>query len=155
MRSQRESGAFVHVARIELRVCEDPEDPERRLLLPVKNNLAKAPGLAYRIEPWEENREIGVAVWEEGTVDITIQDVEADDSGDGRSALAEAIEWLSSAIKDGPAKASELKKQARAEGVAEKTLNRAKKKLKIKPYRKDNAWWWELPQAESTSSFVV
>jgi hypothetical protein len=53
------SGAFVQVARVELRVCEDPSDDDRRLLLVVKNNLAKAPGLSYRIELWEANPEIG------------------------------------------------------------------------------------------------
>ena len=48
------SGAFVQVARIELRVVEDPEDADRRLLLSVKNNLGASPGLAYRIESGRE-----------------------------------------------------------------------------------------------------
>ena len=41
--------AFVAAARAAWLIGEDPDTPERRLFLPVKNNLGKAGGLAYRL----------------------------------------------------------------------------------------------------------
>ena len=137
------SGAFVQVARIELRVVEDPQDPDRRLLLPVKNNLAAAPGLAYRIQSGSNGA--GFAVWEEGTVDITIGEVEADGSDGDQSTIEEVVEWLRGFLSDGPVKASEAHSQAKKNGFALSTLKRAKKKLRVDAKQSDRAWWWNLP----------
>lgn len=137
------SGAFVQVARIELRVVEDPEDQERRLFLPVKNNLASAPGLAFRIASGPNKA--GFAVWEEGTVSTTISEVENDDGRDDGSALEEAVDWLRGFLSEGEVLASEGKKKSRADGIKERTLERAKKKLRVKSYQKDRSWWWQLP----------
>lgn len=139
------SGAFVQVARIELRVAEDPDNPDRRLLLPVKNNLAAAPGLAYRIESGSNGA--GFAIWEEGTVDISIGEVEADGVGQDRSAINEAIEWLEGFLSDGPVKASEALSQGRKHGIAEATLKRAKKRLQVASVQRDRSHWWQLPDA--------
>jgi len=137
------SGAFVQVARIELRVVEDPEDQERRLFLPVKNNLASAPGLAFRIVSGPNKA--GFAVWEEGTVSTTISEVENDEGRDDGSALEEAVDWLRGFLSEGEVLASEGKKKSRADGIKERTLERAKKKLRVKSYQKDRSWWWQLP----------
>lgn len=140
------AGADVQVARIELRVVEDPEDQERRLLLPVKNNLAAAPGLAYRIRSSDNGA--GFAEWEEGTVDISIAEVEADGVGDDRSAMEEAINWLNSFLSEGPVKASEAKREANKDGITEATLKRAKKRLRVESYQRDRSHWWRLPEGE-------
>jgi hypothetical protein len=137
------SGAFVQVARIELRVCEDPEDPERRLLLPVKNNLAAAPGLAYRIKSSDNGA--GFAVWEEGTVDLTIAEVESEGGAEDRSAVDEAQAWLLSFLSEGAVKASEAKRKANQDGISERTLKRAKKTMEIVTEQRDRCWWWRLP----------
>lgn len=139
------SGAFVQVARIELRVVEDPEDQERRLLLPVKNNLAAAPGLAYRIRSSDNGA--GFAEWEEGTVDISIDEVESE-GGSDRSALEEAEAWLFCVLSEGPVKASEVKQKANKDGIAEATLKRAKKRLRVESYQSDRSHWWRLPEGE-------
>jgi hypothetical protein len=141
------SGAFVQVARIELRVVEDPEDPDRRLLLPVKNNLAAAPGLAYRIHSGSNGA--GFAVWEEGTVDISIGDVEADESRESQSAIDEVGVWLQGFLSDGPVKASEALKESRKIGFAEKTLKRAKKRLGVVANQSERVWWWQLPEGSN------
>ncbi len=144
------SGAFVHVARIELRVVEDPEDANRRLLLPVKNNLAAAPGLAFRIQSGANKA--GFAVWEEGTVSTTIGEVESDDGSDDRSALREAVNWLRAFLSEGAVQASETKKKSRADGIKERTLDRAKKQLRVKSFQKDRFWWWQLPGETTTDA---
>jgi hypothetical protein len=137
------SGAFVQVARIELRVCEDPEDADRRLFLPVKNNLGAAPGLAYRIE--SATNGAGRAKWEDGPVEITIGEVESDGGSEDRSAIEEAVEWLRAFLAEGAVKASEAKKQAGRDGVSEVTLKRAKKRLGVMAEQRERCWWWRLP----------
>ena len=143
------SGAFVQVARIELRVCEDPEDADRRLLLPVKNNLAAAPGLAYRIQSGSNGS--GFAVWEEGTVEISINEVENEGGSEDRSAIEEAVEWIRGFLSDGAVKAAEAKKQAFKDGIADRTLNRAKKKLGVKTEQRERVWWWQLSEQSNSS----
>jgi putative DNA primase/helicase len=146
------SGAFVQVCRIELRVCEDPEDADRRLLLPVKNNLGAAPGLAYQIESADNGS--GRAVWEADPVSITIGEVESEGGGDDRSAVEEAIEWLSGFLSGGPVKASEAKKQAGRDGIAEVTLKRAKKKLRVAAEQRERCWWWRLPDQSLEEAMI-
>ena len=43
-------------------------------------------------------------------------------------------------------KASEAKKQAGRDGIAEVTLKRAKKKLRVAAEQRDRCWWWRLPE---------
>jgi hypothetical protein len=138
------------VARIELRVVEDPQDPDRRLLLPVKNNLAAAPGLAYRIQSGDNGA--GFAVWEEGTVDITIGEVEADGSDGDQSTIGEVVEWLQGFLSEGRIKASEIKKQSLKEGFSWITVKRAKKKLEVVAKQLERAWWWSLPEGSQGTS---
>ncbi len=137
------SGAFVQVARVELRVCEDPEDSNRRLLLTVKNNLAAAPGLAYQIA--SATNGAGYVVWQEETVDISISEVEAAGVGKDRSAITEATEWLQSFLSEGPVKAAEVIRQGKQVGFSESTLNRAKKLVGVETGQRQRAWWWMLP----------
>jgi len=139
------SGAFVHVCRVELRVLEDPNDADRRLFLPVKNNLAAAPGLAYRIESADNGA--GHTIWEDGPVDLQIGEVEADCGTEPRGAIDEAVEWISAMLADGPVKASEMEQQARRDGISESTLKRAKSRLKVKSYQENRGWWWRLAEA--------
>ena len=109
----------------------------------MKNNLAAAPGLAYRIE--SATNGAGFAVWQDGTVDISIGEVEADDGGEDRSALAEACEWLRSFLAEGPVKSGEAIPQARKDGISEMTLKRAKKVVGVETEQKHRGWWWKLP----------
>jgi hypothetical protein len=99
--------------------------------------------LAYRIESADNGS--GRAVWEDGTVEITISEVESDGGGDDRSAIEEAIEWLSGFLSGGPVKASEAKKQSGKDGIAERTLKRAKQRLRVTAEQKERCWWWSLP----------
>lgn len=139
------SGAFVHVCRVEMRVVEDRDDPDRRLFLPVKNNLAAAPGLAYRIASADNGA--GHAVWEDGPVDVTIDEVEAEGGTEPRRAIDEAEEWISAMLAEGPVKASEIEKLSRQDGISESTLKRAKARLKVKSYQENGCWCWRLPKS--------
>lgn len=136
------SGAFVHVCRVELRVVEDPETPDRRLLLPVKNNLASAAGLAYRIESTANGA--GVAIWEEGPVTVTIEEIEAEDGGEARGALSEALAWLTAQLAQGRALSKAITSAAKDDGISHSTLKRAKARMKVFAFQEDRKWWWSL-----------
>jgi len=70
--------AFVAAARAVWQVCADRDVPSRRLFLPVKMNLARASGLAFRIT------DHGIA-WETGVVEISADDAEADQGAEPTS----------------------------------------------------------------------
>ena len=65
--------AFVAAARAVWAVAKDREDPERRLLLPVKCNLGPdQSGLAYRVVPVDD---VACIEWEPDPVDVDLFDV--------------------------------------------------------------------------------
>jgi hypothetical protein len=68
---------------------------------------------------------------------------------EGRTAKREAKEFLLERLRAGPVKADDIIDEAKQEGIAKRTLDRAKKELSIKsrktPSKFDGAWFWELP----------
>ena len=64
-----------------------------------------------------------------------------------RSATDEAQSWLIEVLGPGPMKASDVQKEARQAGSADKPLRSARERLQIKPYRREftGGWWWTLP----------
>lgn len=57
-------------------------------------------------------------------------------------ALEQAIEWLETALADGPRPAAELVAAAAQDGISEATLRRAKRELGIKAIRDRKGWAW-------------
>ncbi|MHC4563394.1 MAG: AAA family ATPase [Planctomycetota bacterium] len=144
------SVGFVATVRAGWLVVNDKEEPLRRLFLPLKTNLAaEMTGLAYRIEPSQHNPDIGVISWERGTVTVSADEALAVTHGDGSdsSELGSATEWLRTELVNGPMLVNEINVDAKANGIAPRTLRRAKDALGIKP-RKDGSggrWSWALP----------
>jgi putative DNA primase/helicase len=139
------SVAFVAQARTVLAVGEDPDTPGRRLLVSVKNNLGPlAPALAFRIS------EAGLA-WEPGIVEGTAEDLLAGDEPASRSETHErdlAVTFLRDLLAEGPATSKQIMADAKANGIAQRTLWRAKAGLGIIAERakgQTGAWYWMLP----------
>ena len=62
------------------------------------------------------------------------------------SRLAEAIEWLKAKLSGGPVPSKNLLKDAKQDGVAEKTLRRAKDVLRAEASKNGSGGWdWKLP----------
>jgi len=65
------------------------------------------------------------------------------------SALEEAEAWLRDALASGPRLATEMVLTAKAAGIAERTLRRARKRLKIRAEKQggsmEGKWWWVPP----------
>ena len=144
------SRAFTGLARSVWHLSKDNDNDERRLFLPGKNNLAKRQaGLAFTIAG-----EPASIRWEKDPVDMSADEALQGESN-GDSAVAEAVKWLREALDDGAVEGKQLRKDARADGIAERTLERAKKVLKVEngPDGFGGPWKWKLP--ESAKSLPV
>lgn len=141
--------AFIAAARAAFSVSKDPDDELRRLVLPVKNNLAPdTGGLAYRIRIEDG---IPCIQWEPEPVYITAEDALSTEK-EHRSATAEATDFLREVLADGPMRATDVQKEARQAGISDKPLRAARERLRIKPrkqgghFGKDaQCWMWQLP----------
>lgn len=147
------TGSFAYIAapRLGFFVTKEP-DTDRTLLLAVKNNLGpKAPGRGYRIA----TKEIGYGIvapylqWDDAPVDYTAdQAIAANNAANkGGSALEDAKEFLRELLADGPINAKEGDHAAKANGIAERTLYRARKDLGVTAKHDDSfegGWKWTL-----------
>jgi hypothetical protein len=148
---------FVAQARSAYIVTKDPSDAERRLMLPVKNNIAAKgqSGLAYKIEgvtifpPGRRPIETSRVVWDGyATVGVNEALVASDTLTDGGTQFDKAEAFLRDLLKDGALSVAEIEQVARMEGISERTLRRAKGNLHVRS-RKDGLqgpWMWELSQ---------
>ena len=156
------SRAFTGIARAFWHLTRDSENKARRLLLPGKNNLApEGDGLAFTIcgEP-------AAIVWEREPVQMTADDaLAAEIGGDGgerrgRPALErdDATEWLAFELADlQEHPVSQLQEDAKAAGIAWRTVQRAATTLKVKRHRDGfgGAFVWRLPKPGNLSPDVV
>ena len=144
--------AFVAAARAAFAVVKDQDDPERRLFLPLKNNIGNdTTGFSFRIEPVSlpGGIETSAIRWGDEAITVTADEAMTSNDPEEMSALDEAVEFLESILAAGAMAAKELKANAKDAGIAERTLIRAKKTLGIKPkkvgFMGDSKWVWELP----------
>jgi hypothetical protein len=133
--------AFVAAARAVFAVAEDQDDPGRKLFAPLKMNLGpKPPTLAFRIG-------VDGLTWDIGPVDV-----DAETALGGWEAKAERNErqragaFLRDALADGSAMVEDISKQAKAAGISEATLRRAKESLGVQAYKVGypGVWWCAL-----------
>jgi putative DNA primase/helicase len=154
------SMAFVAHARAAYVVAKDRDDPERRLMLPAKNNIGNdASGYAFRLESIELPSGIHTSrvAWEPDLVtDVTADEAAAPaEASEGRSALEEAAEFLRELLADGPMPAKRVLAEAREAGHAEKTIRRACRGLVDRQKLGGNygsgaqQWVWALKMAKT------
>ena len=138
--------AFAAAARAVWAIVKDTADPQKRLFLPAKLNLARDPdGLAYRITD-------GRVAWESQPVRMHADDafaaevaaMEAKPKGVERK---EAGEWLRERLASGPSPSKDVIEEAKEFGFSEKTLRRAYTEMggKARKSKFDGGWLWELP----------
>lgn len=143
--------AFVAAARAVWAVTKDENEPTRRLMVSVKNNLARDPGgLAYHLHG--DGDEVPALAWESEPVAITADEALAPPApGPEPEDRTEAMTWLREALVDGPRLAKEVEEEAReAHDITQRTLRRARKKMGVVAYRPENPgpWWWRLAEHE-------
>ena len=135
-----------------LAVVRDQEDPGRRLLLILKSNYAKDQqegALAFCPDTDEDGRPRLLWAPDRIAVDPELAMNGALDPGE-KAAGDEVIEWLRTALAGGPQAAADLRKEARGEGIADRTLKRGAKRLGVIIERKGFPCrsTWQLPDAQ-------
>jgi RecA-family ATPase len=149
--------AFVGAARSGYIVTKDPDDEEARLLLPVKQNVAPgdAKGLAFRIEGCTVTGQDGEAIQTSRIVWGGYTETKADDAlsalgNDEASEQDRAVAFLKSALNSGPAPMKEIEAWAEGEGIAQRTLRRAKRHLNVQSVKLglQDGWAWQLSHKE-------
>ena len=120
---------FTAAARSVWNVSKGQDDPNRRLFLPIKMNLAPdTSGLAFSVVD-------GCIVWEADPVTMTADDLfaqEADAQQGSRTAdWEEAANWLADVLTDGALPTADVKSLARKNGIGEKSLRTAREQLQV------------------------
>lgn len=134
-----------------------------RLFLPGKHNLAPdaIKGLRYDIQSADVSAITGVPNPPHGTPYIefggedstSAEEAMGGENKPGRKpdALNEAIEFLTTELKDGPVAANALSKSAKGAGISDGTLRNAKAVLRIESVKLaqfEGGWAWKLPDPD-------
>jgi putative DNA primase/helicase len=142
--------AFTAAVRSAYVVTKDKDNPQRRLFMPTKNNLAKdLTGLAYSISANENNQP--VITWESQPVTMTADEaLSAPDSNEEQTDTDWAVNFLENELANGPVSAAIVMKGTREVRVGEKALRRAREKLGVvtKKIGFNGGWFWSLPNSE-------
>lgn len=147
--------AFIAAARSAIMILHDPENPDRRLFIMLKNNLSKhTNGLAFRIC----ERRLGDQIvashieWEPDRIVATADEV-LTASGKIGSDKKHSEEFLIEMLGQGETAVSAIMAAAQENGIAWVSVKRAKYRLGIQTKRKatdlakGGQWFWTLPPA--------
>jgi len=148
--------AFVAAARAVFSVVKDPDDPDRRLFLPIKNNLGDdRTGFAYYIETAENDAP--VIQWEDELVEVTLEEMADAVTDRKQQPIQQVMDWLEALLSAGEVLQGKVKEQAEDRGYAWGTVKRAKKKLGVKStkHRFDGKWTWKLPVASQDLRYMA
>lgn len=133
--------------RSELLAGCDPDQPERRALTQTKNNLSPlASSIEYSIIEDLNSPSKARFKWG-GVSDLTakrmLESIATDDATMARQ-LAE--EFLKEILQSGELPATEVQAEARANGISERTLDRAKARLRVRSRKISlrGPWLWSL-----------
>jgi hypothetical protein len=137
------SRAFSAVARAVLSIARDSAEDDGSCVMSVtKNNLGRLdlPSLRYRVETAEIPTDEGPAYVGRlvmvGETDRSVNDIlndSAEPQGEDRAEANDAAAWLTDYLtsKGGEASRKDVLKAARAEGIADRTLTRARTKAHV------------------------
>src|SRR5262249_12124869 len=131
----RGSGSIgiIGAVRSALLVARDPDDADRRVIAPVKQNLcAPCAAVAFSVEP------VGSAVkvvWAGETAHTADGLLVQPGRIEERMARTEAVEFLRAALGGGERPATDVLREASVLGIAEITLRRARKALGVQVRR--------------------
>jgi hypothetical protein len=144
---------IIGAARSGMMVGEDPDDENRRVLAPVKSNLAApAPSLSFVLEEAENG---AVRVRWLGETEVAATDLLSAPREEDSSALGEARNFLVDLLQDGPVPYAEVEAAAEQAGITMRTVKRAKKDLGVESHREGESgrqgggrWVWSLSQGD-------
>jgi archaellum biogenesis ATPase FlaH len=136
-------------------VAPDPDDPDRRILAPVKVNIAKkSPAIIYRLV---DDPVHGCArVQWEGTSSYNADDLVNIEAPEDREDRVTAEDFLATFLAGGPRRTKDVEDEAeQAHGISVRSLKRARKQLgviaeQVNVTKGRNEWWLSLPGQKTT-----
>jgi hypothetical protein len=137
---------IVGAARSALLVAKHPDDEQRRVLAPLKNNLA-APASSLSFSLSEAANGAVQVEWEgESHLSAAALLMPPRDEEE-RSARSDASDFLHKVLADGPLLVATVKEQAKDAGISWRSIERAKPTLGVKSKKQgmDAPWVWALP----------
>jgi putative DNA primase/helicase len=153
-----DSIAFTAAARSVYVALDDPEDKNSKIFVKAKNNLAadnKALRYGFGVRTVGRDARLNKAIdapyilWHAQHVELSANDVMQAAASGTAHAKTEAREFLLERLEAGPANADDIIAEAEQNGIAKKTLYRAKRDLKVRSRKErgkvDGGWTWELP----------
>jgi len=138
-------------------VALDPEDETRRVLAVTKNNLAApVPALAFRLVP-DDVRGCARIEWDGETTHTAAQLLITGDAEE-RSAGDEAVLFLTELLEGGPVMVKKVRQAARDAGIADRTLDRARKRAGVESKRQgfgaEGLWFWSLSATDTPKDAI-
>jgi hypothetical protein len=141
--------ALLGISRAAFLVANAPEDADLHVLACIKSNMVSPPpSLGYRIASAPDGQPL--LAWT-GPVEASADDLLLNANHSKGDALGQAVVFLQQLLRDGPCRSEEAYRQARAAGISERTLRRAKIHLGVESKQEwgedQRAWHWRLPTA--------
>lgn len=134
----------IGAARSAFLVAQHPDDPELKIVAHVKHNIAPR-GTSWVYELVQQVPDgIPVLKWI-GPSDLTVEDLMGADDGDRKSALDEAIDFLREELKGGPKPVAEIEQKGQSQGIAKRTIDRARKEIGTDAKKVKGRWILSLP----------
>jgi hypothetical protein len=142
---------IIGAARSALLVARHPDDERRRVLAPLKSNLAPpAPSLAFILTA-ANNGAVRVEWKGQSPLDAAAL-LSAPADHEERSTLSEAQDFLREVLAAGPVPAAEVQAEAKDAGISTRTLDRARRAIGVESKREGEpgkrgggTWRWSLP----------
>ena len=133
-------------------IARDPASGTGVITL-IKNNLGilDIPSLAYRISQATVTDKQGTGITT-GRIDFTgnahrgVWEILSDtETASDRAESTDCATWLRNELEKGPIRSKDLEAGAKVADYSDSTVHRARRKLGVKPVKKDDGWWVELP----------
>lgn len=144
--------AFVAAARAVFAIARDPEQHERRFMLPIKSNLGPdTSGYAYTVSVADNDAPF--VKWADERVARTAEEILAATVSPREQAIIErgsdVRDWLREELAREPRPAVDMWRMAEQRGFSHRDVNRAKRSLGVtaEPMGFRAAWHWRLPKA--------
>ncbi len=142
------SMAFIGAARVGWVIGKHPDNPDIRVLAISKSNIGTMKeSLEFQLSN-DETYNCARIEWL-GSSKLTADNLYEDQNTEEKSSTEEAIEWLTEFLADGGMDFPTIKREAAKYGMSDKSLRRAREKLKIEPKRQgsgsNHTSIWALP----------
>jgi archaellum biogenesis ATPase FlaH len=145
---------IIAAARAAFLIGADPDDEAKKIFAPVKMNLApKPPALAFRLVQTEGDS-VAHVEWIAGETPLSASDLlRAPLEEPGTNKFQMAVEVLMEQLGAGPAPVRGVETAAKVRGVSERTLNAARKVLKIEAFKDGlGPWLLKLPNSDGSKN---